>query len=136
MTSHKKHKKYKQKKQDKRNIIKSCVIAIPIGTLYYIFINRACLSITEHVTTQDKLNKIILLSLFSGIFGLIMAFKIFGNNKSKLYNRSLKYGLIFGSILVLIDNIMYNWNNVSNTIKMLFIGFILLFISIMTYKIK
>ena len=57
-------------------------------------------------------------------------------NKSKLYNRSLKYGLIFGSILVLIDNIMYNWNNVSNTIKMLFIGFILLFISIMTYKIK
>ncbi len=51
-----------------------------------------------------------------GIVGLIVAMFVFGQN-SKYKNRSIRYGLYFGSILLLIHTIMYNWETLENDSK-------------------
>lgn len=106
------------------------LFAIPIGIMYNMIIHKTGEIFNNDLNYKEKLQKNLLIVFGGGIFGLLLGFSVFGN-KNKYKNRALRYGLYFGSLMLLGHSLMYNWTMMQNDTK--FIIMITTLISLIWY---
>lgn len=94
------------------SIISDILIAIPIGTLYYFFVDSLLNNFYDDNTTEHVIVFII------SIVGIILSFTLFKNNRT-LKNRSIQFGLILGSSLLFFYHIVCKWNNICSNTKII-----------------
>lgn len=116
-----------------KTLVRDILIAVPIGILYILFINKLNQIITNDLEYAEKIKKSIMINFVASIVGFILAYKVFGNEK--LYNRIIKYALIFGSTLIFINAILYNWPELETDTKAIIFGITLVISILITYKL-
>ncbi len=116
-----------------KKLVRDILIAVPIGILYILFINKLNEIVTNDLEYAEKIKKSIMINFVASIVGFILAYKVFGNEK--LYNRIIKYALIFGSTLIFINALLYNWPELETDTKAIIFGITLVISILITYKI-
>jgi uncharacterized membrane protein len=96
-----------------RKIFLEIIMAILIGILYNILIHSSSDIINGNLEYNDKLQKKLLMTFGGGVVGVLMGSQFFGS-KSKFRNRSVKYGLYMGSVILFIHTLMYNWHKMKD----------------------
>lgn len=107
-------------------------LAIPIGLLYNILIHKLGEILNDNLEYNIKIQRNLILVFIGGIIGLIVAHYIFVK-QMRFKNRSISYGLYFGSTLLLFHTLFYNWNVLANDTKLFIIIFALVFLIIYAY---
>jgi uncharacterized membrane protein YeaQ/YmgE (transglycosylase-associated protein family) len=77
--------------------------------------------LADTLTNNDKRGFTII--MICGILGITLAYTVFNNGSYK--NHSLKYGLLIGSLILLVYNIIVGWNEIDNDMKLLIISTLL-----------
>jgi len=116
-----------------KKLVRDILLSIPISLIYVFFINKITELLTSDTVYEEKIKKNIAISFICVIVGFILAYKIFSHGKLK--NRIIKYSLIFGSFILLINSIIYQWNDLSNDSKTFMIGLLLILACLFTYKL-
>ena len=116
-----------------KKLVRDILISIPIGILYIYFINKINEIITNDLEYNEKIKKSIMIFFVSVIVSLIIAFKIFGSGRT--YNRIIKYALIFSSVYIFTNAILYNWPELQSDSKAMIVGLALIFSIGITYKL-
>ena len=131
----KSHKNKKiEKTSDNKQLVKNIILSVPIGALYYIFVLKLNEVLIDQVEYDKKMNRTIAIGLVAGLSGFILALKVFGNKKLFCYNLSLLIGLILGSIGILTNSVLYNWDFLSQDTKLIIIGISLIAVGIFSYR--
>jgi hypothetical protein len=97
-------------------LLSDVIISIPIGITYTVIIHKTGEIFNNDMNYKDKIQRNLLLSFGGGMFGIIIASVLFGNN-SKYKNRAVRFGLYIGSTLLLLHSIGYNWALMENDTK-------------------
>lgn len=118
---------------DNKKIVRDILLSIPFGLLYVFFINKILEMMTSDTIFEDKIKKTISISFVVVIVGYIISFKIFSSGKLK--NRIIKYSLLFGNTIILINSIIYYWPQLSTDTKALIVGILLMLGFIISYKL-
>jgi hypothetical protein len=116
-----------------KKLVRDILISIPIGVLYIYFINKINEIIVNDLEYNEKIKKSIMVFFVSVIVSLVLAFKVFGNGKT--YNRIIKYALIFASVVIFTNAILYNWPELQTDSKAIIVGLALLLSILITYKL-
>lgn len=100
------------------------LLSIPIGIIYNLIISKIGNMITDNLPCKDKIKKNLVIEIIGGIVALALAYYVFG---SKTFdNKIVRWGLIFGGVMLLVYSLIYNWDEIDDYIK-LFIFFSLFF---------
>ncbi len=92
-----------------------------IGLIYYLIICQISNNIfLENKNIYSTQNSIIFL-YFGGIIGLFLGSNMFSKN-NKLENSSIKFGLYFGSIMLIFNSMIANWDKMNSQTKLLLLG--------------
>ncbi len=108
--------------------------SIPSLINCFIFVLKLNEVLIEQVEYDKKMNRTIAIGLVAGLSGFILALKVFGNKKLFTYNLSLLIGLILGSIGILTNSVLYNWDFLSQDTKLITIGISLIAVGIFSYR--
>lgn len=111
------------------------ILALPIGIIYNFFITKMSDLMTKDEDYEIKIHKYFIICLSGAIFGIISAIFIF-SEQNILENRCVKYGMTIGSVLLLINTLIFNWDLLSEDTKLLTIGILLICIIIVSYTLK
>jgi hypothetical protein len=113
--------------------VRDLLISIPISLLYIFFINKIIQVLTSESEFEEKIKKKISISFVAIIVGYLLAIKVFSHGKMK--NRIIKYSLMIGTTLILINTIVYNWPQLKNDTKTFVVGALLLLFFMYSYRI-
>jgi hypothetical protein len=102
------------------SLFKDGIIAIPICILYLLFVNRVIDIFTENIKAEERIKKHIIITFIIGIVSILIAIYVFGNKKIK--NRAVKFGLIIGAFILIINSLYNNWDNLEHDAKLFIIG--------------
>lgn len=116
-----------------KKLVRDVLLSIPLGLLYVFFINKLLELLTSDTVYEDKIRKNIAMSFVIVIIGLVLSLKVFASGR--LENRIIKYTLIFGNIIILINSILYHWPQLQTDTKALFVGILLLLGFVLSYKL-
>ena len=108
------------------------VIALVIGFIYNLMIYKLEEIFGADLEYDKKIQANLMISFAGGIIGLFLALYVF-NEGSKYRNRPLRYGLYFGSILLLTYSAFYNWVTMTNDTKFVVMLITLFALIIYTY---
>jgi len=109
------------------------IIIIGIAIIYNIFVhNIASLSYRELQYEDKHQNTIIMITLF-GALGIIVSKFIIDKNK-KYHNDYASKGLFLGGTILLITALYANWDYMTEELKLLFIGFVFMYLIWWGYK--
>ena len=110
------------------------LISIPIIILFLLFIYKLIEILTMKEKPDDKVKKTLILAFIFGILSLAIGFYVFG--KSGLKNRPVKFGLIVGSLILLFQTLITNWDKLQHDIRLMFIGVVLGLTIFVSYFIR
>jgi hypothetical protein len=102
------------------NLFIDLIISIPICILYLLFIYRVLDILTDNIKAEERIKKYIIMSFVIAIVTILIAIYIFGNKKIK--NRSVKFGLLIGSVFLIINSLYNNWDNLQQDTKLFIFG--------------
>jgi hypothetical protein len=94
------------------SLITNIIIAIPIGLLYNLIVHKLCETLNVGTSYSRKLQNNLIIIISFSIIGFVIAY----HSKK---NKSLKYGLYFGSLLLFLHSFVYNWYSMSNDTKVI-----------------
>lgn len=106
------------------------LIALPIGIIYNMTIHKTAEIFNNNIDYNNKIQRDLIIAFGGAILSLIIANIIFCTT-CKYKNRALRYGLYFGSFLLFVYTLIYNWNKIGNDTK--YIIMLLTLISLMWY---
>lgn len=92
------------------------LLSIPIGIMYNLIISKSGHLLTENSVYKDKIQNNLIIEILGGVVAFAIAFLIFGNKKYE--NKTAKYGLIFGGIILLFSSIICNWDIIEDATKL------------------
>jgi hypothetical protein len=121
-------------KSNTKSFFKDLLLSIPIFIFYILFINKLCETLTSSLPIIERNKKILVGTFIGSIIGLILAFYVFNYN-NKFGNRSIKYGLIIGSVYLMGNTIIFNWDSIQSDTKLFMIGTIFALFLILSYFI-
>ena len=116
-------------------ILTDIVLAIPIGILYNVLTYELIDIFNNNLIFDEKIQINIIFNFAFGIIGLFLGYYIFGKH-NKLRNNAIKYGLYFGSCLLLFNTILYNWYMITPAVKIILFGVVLILLLWASYKIS
>ena len=97
-------------------LITDIILAFPIGIIYNMIIHESTDILNNKFNYADRVQKSLLIVSGGGLFGLIFAMFFLSNG---LENRAIKYGLLFGSFLLLFHSIICNWQTMQNDTRII-----------------
>jgi hypothetical protein len=103
------------------------IFAIPIGILYNMLIHKICDTFNNELSYNDRMQKNLII-IFGGC--LIAFFIAYFNKK----NKSLKYGLYLGALLLFFHSVIYNWYIMYNDTKIIVMSLCFLVLIWYTYS--
>jgi len=106
-------------------MIKDLLIAIPIGITYNVFVHYLSNVVFSDLEYAERYQKTLIMMFIIGISTIIISFTILKSNK-RYRNRAIRYGLIFGSLLLIFYSMITNWANVLDETKLFIFGTLLL----------
>ena len=109
------------------------LMALPIGIIYNMFISKISDIMTKNDAFKTKVQKELIIMILGAIVAFVVASLIFGET-SPAENRATRYGLYFGSVVMLINSILFNWDTFDNDTKLFVVGFILITIITVSYR--
>jgi hypothetical protein len=96
------------------------LISIPIILLFLLFVYKLIEILTMKDKPDNKVKKTLILAFIFGIISLAIGYYVFG--KSGLKNRPVKFGLIVGSVILLFQSLITNWDKLQHDVRLMFIG--------------
>ena len=111
-------------------IITDIVLAVPIGLIYNSIVHKIGEILNNNAGYEQKIQKNLLIVFIGALFGFLIAYLLFNSERYK--NRALRYGLYFGSIILFIHSILYNWPIMQNDTKIIIL--ILTFATLIWYS--
>ena len=114
-----------------KSVVLNVLLAIPIGLLFILFVNKLIEILTHDTVAEARIKKNIIISFIIGIIGILIAWFIF--YKSKVKNLGVMLGLMLGSIYLMINSLILNWDKLSNDTKLFMIGTILVALIVISY---
>ena len=115
-------------------ILTDIILAIPIGIMYNILAYYVSDMLNTNLIYEDKIQSNFVLNFIFGVIGLFVGYYLFKKNK-KLKNKAIRYGLYFGSFILLFNTLVYNWNIMSDSIKLIVFIIVLMFLLLLAYKL-
>ena len=112
-------------------LVINILLSIPIAGLFILFINKLIEILTIDLKAEDKIKKTLLISFIIGIIGILIGWFIF--YKSKVKNMGVMLGLFLGSLYLMINSLLINWNKLSNDSKLFMIGSIFVALIVISY---
>jgi hypothetical protein len=110
-------------------------VAVPIGVLYTVIVQKIAEILTKDIKYDERIQKNLILAFIGGMFGYIVAMSLFDKG-SLLENRGVKYGMFFGSSLLIVNTVLFNWSVLDNDTKLFILGFVLSAIIIVSYRVN
>ena len=117
-----------------KSFLKDFLMSIPIFLFYILFIKKLSESLTTSLVVEERNRKTLVISFVSAIIGIILALYVF-NRDNQFENRSIKYALIIGSIYLMVNSLLFNWDNIQSDSKLFMIGIVLAILIISSYFI-
>ena len=105
-------------------LLKDIIIAVPIGIIFNVFVQKLASLILYDIPYEEKYQKTIILLFIAGIVGILIAQTMFSKN-ARYKNRAMRYGLTFGSALLLIYSLITNWDKMDDSTKLVIMGIIM-----------
>lgn len=106
-------------------ILKDIAIAVPLGVIYNVFVHKLANISLSGMEYNEKYQKSIIILFVAGIVGIIIAQNIFAR-KSYYKNRPIRYGMIFGSVLLITYSLITNWDKMDDNTKLVLMGIIMM----------
>jgi hypothetical protein len=110
-------------------------VAVPIGVLYTVIVQKVGEILTKDIKYDERIQKNLIMAFIGGMFGYIVAMSLFDKG-SLLENRGVKYGMFFGSSLLIVNAVLFNWSALDNDTKLFILGFIMSAIIIISYRLN
>lgn len=107
-------------------------LSIPIGIMYNLSISKLGQIITKNSAYKDKIQNNLIVEIIGGIVALVLAFWVFGNKRFE--NNIVKYGLIFGGVILLFYTMIVNWDAIEDGTKLFTLIGAMIFMIIYSYK--
>lgn len=104
--------------------ISDIILSIPFGIIYYFLVDKIVSVSLNDLSYTERYQRSLIYIFVIGLIGLILAFTLFKNN-SFFKNGALRYGLIFGSILLIFYSIVSNWYKMDDTTKIIIFSILL-----------
>ena len=102
-----------------------------IGLLFILFVNKLIEILTHDTVAEARIKKNIIISFIIGIIGILIAWFIF--YRSRVKNLGVMLGLMLGSIYLMINSLILNWDKLSNDSKLFMIGSVLVALIVISY---
>ena len=97
-------------------VITDLLLAIPIGIIYNMIIHESADILNNKFDYKDRVQKSLLIISGGGLIALTIAFFFLSNS---FENTAIRYGLFFGSFLLLFHSIVYNWQTMQNDTRII-----------------
>jgi uncharacterized membrane protein len=110
-------------------MLKEYLFAIPIGIIYSILANNISNYLFEDY--ENKFQMVMIGIFLFSLLGISLALTIFTRDR-RFKNNSIRNGLLFGSIILLLSSMYVNWDNLDSSTRTIIFGmlfFILLYFS-------
>jgi cation transport ATPase len=107
------------------------LLSIPIAALFVLFISKLIEILTNDLKAEEKIKKNLLIAFIIGIIGILVGWFIF--YRSKVKNIAVMLGLFLGSIYLMVNSLLLNWNKLNNDTKLFMIGSVLVALIIISY---
>jgi len=111
------------------------IISVPIGVLYNICIMKFADILTTGVKYDEKVQKNLIISFLGGLIGYIVVISLFDKG-GMLENRGVKFGVLLGSTILILNTLFLNWNNLQDDAKLFIMGFLFFFLIGLSYKYR
>lgn len=92
-----------------------------IGFILYILVISVSRSATSDLEFNEKTQKIFIINFITGLCLLCLAYTTFSKG-GKLYNRSMKTGLLISGFCLSLNTIIINWDFLSDNTRIFLIG--------------
>lgn len=99
------------------------LISIPIGVLYDLIVQKVTDISIVNVPYEEKVQKSLIFIFIGSIVGYVLAMSVF-DYRSTFENRAVKYGLFFGSTLLIMNSIIFNWSALSDDLRLIIMTFV------------
>ena len=98
---------------------KDIILGALIGVLYNVFVQKSSNMLFEDMDYDTRYQTTLVISFLMGIVGIALAFTVF--NKG---SRAIKYGFIFGGILLLLHSMVTNWETMNDGTQLVIFGLV------------
>lgn len=115
------------------NIIGDIVLALFFGVVYYFLIDKLVYTFVENMFESNKYQKILIIIFVIGLVGLSISLTVLQNSKY-FKNRSIKYGLMTGSGMLIFYSIISNWSKIDDYTKIIVFAILLASIIWISYS--
>jgi low temperature requirement protein LtrA len=97
-------------------VITDLLLALPIGIIYNMIIHESADIFNNKFNYKDKVQRSLLMVFGGGLIGMIITMFIIPHS---VKNTAVRYGLCFGSTLLLFHSIIYNWQIMQNDTRII-----------------
>lgn len=97
-------------------IFTDLLISIPVGVVYNMTIHKTAEIFNSDIDYNNKVQRDLIVTFGGGMLGLIIANFVFCDT-CQYKNKPIKYGLVFGTFLLFIHTLFYNWKRLANDTK-------------------
>lgn len=116
-------------------ILTDIILAIPIGIIFNILAYEVTDILNNNLIYDDKIQSNLVINFMIGLLGFFLGYYIFKKNK-KIKNKAIRYGLYFGSSLLIFNTLVYNWNIMTNSVKIIIFITVLTFLVFLSYRLS
>ena len=114
-----------------KSVVLNILLAVPIAALFILFVNKLIEILTHDTIAEARIKKNLIIAFIIGIIGILVAWFIF--YKSKVKNLGVMLGLILGSLYLMVNSLLLNWDKLSNDTKLFMIGTVLVALIVISY---
>ena len=114
-----------------KSVVLNILLAVPIAALFILFVNKLIEILTHDTIAEARIKKNLIIAFIIGIIGILVAWFIF--YKSKVKNLGVMLGLMLGSLYLMVNSLLLNWDKLSNDTKLFMIGTVLVALIVISY---
>lgn len=97
-------------------VITDLLLALPIGIIYNMIIHESADILNNKFNYKDKVQRSLIMVFGGGFIGMIITMFVLPHS---IKNTAVRYGLCFGSLLLLFHSIIYNWQIMQNDTRII-----------------
>lgn len=101
--------------------LKNIAISIPMAIIIYMLTEKIIINITSNNIYKDRIQKSFILSFIVGLTYIIIGITVF-SDKSNLDNQALQFAMYMSGIFLIINAVIFNWNNLSDNTKIIILA--------------
>lgn len=110
-------------------------LSIPMALIIYILSKKAIISSTVNDKFEDRIQKSFIIGFIIGLTYIALGMSVF-DESSNIHNKSLQYGLYIGGTCLILNSVLFSWDNLDDTPKILILCISIVGMIIYSYQKK